>query len=452
MLSAMRRDWNYFWFEPSPSNSFGLLRLAIGLLAMIAGLQLWPDRFAWFSEHGVLPTPLSDYFNVRAVDGPRPLNLFHVFHPDWFITLFFVLFIAATFLMTIGLWSRLATLLVYLGLNVIHTRNAMVNTTGGDCVMLCMSFFLLLGPCGASCSVDRLLRVLAGKEGDEPPPFLPWPIRLAQLQVVIIYATTFLAKTRGQMWQNGMAMYYPYSLPEFHRFPIPFIDANHIWLINLLTYGALAIEFALASLIFVPRLRLYVIAAGIVLHLGIEYSMNIPLFGWLMMASYLAFIKQRDIRNLCAWLPKTLNLTPLRLVYDGECDFCRSILLVIRFFDVFRLVRFLDYHRPDELLLAGDVAVEQAEEAAIAVDVRGRQYAGYYAFRQVCRRVPMFASLLVIMYLPGIPALGERIYRWITENRSHLPVAGRYRVHHIQAAAPDEEIPNGSATQHEALR
>ena len=48
--------------------------------------------------------------------------------------------------------------------------------------------------------------------------------------------------------------------------------------------------------------------------------------------------------------------------------------------------------------------------------------------RQDLNRVPLLLPLMIMMYIPGVPALGERAYRWVTEHRSHLPVAGRYRV------------------------
>jgi predicted DCC family thiol-disulfide oxidoreductase YuxK len=147
-----------------------------------------------------------------------------------------------------------------------------------------------------------------------------------------------------------------------------------------------------------------------------------------MVASYLSFVKLPDIRNFGKWLSRTVGLKPLKLVYDGECDFCRSVLLIVHFLDVLRLVRFLDYHNPEELAQAGGVSAADAEQAAIAVDDRGRLYRGFYAFRQICRRVPLLAPLTVVTYIPGIPALGERAYRWVAENRSHLPVAGRYRI------------------------
>ena len=43
------------------------------------------------------------------------------------------------------------------------------------------------------------------------------------------------------------------------------------------------------------------LAAGLMLHLGIEYSMNLPLFEWIMMTAYVSFVDSRDIERALIW-------------------------------------------------------------------------------------------------------------------------------------------------------
>jgi hypothetical protein len=52
----------------------------------------------------------------------------------------------------------------------------------------------------------------------------------------------------------------------------------------------LAVELAMATLVWVPRLRGLLLLLAVGLHLGIEYAMNIPLFSFLMIASYITFL------------------------------------------------------------------------------------------------------------------------------------------------------------------
>ena len=311
-MKNLQRDWNDLWFKTVSTAPVGLVRIAIGFLIFCAALQLWPDRFVWFSERGILPTDLAIQYNHDYTDGPRLITFLYG-ASDNLITAFFVVYILAAFLMTIGLWTRPALFLVWLGLNAIHNRNMIVNTNGGDQIMLIFTAYLFMARSDGAFSVSRLLRIRAGKEGADAPTMLIWPQRLMQLQVAVVYLSTFLHKTLGDLWQHGTAVYYPYMVKEFHRFPVPGLNSHNMTFIEFSTYATLAVELALGTLIWVPRLRLYVIFAGVLLHLGIEYAMNIPLFGFLMIGTYLSFLRQSDLDNFKTSL-KRLRITLPRAV------------------------------------------------------------------------------------------------------------------------------------------
>ena len=481
---SILRDWNRFWFKRTSCVPVAMVRILMGILVIAAAIQLWPDRFVWFSEHGLLPFKIAVQYNDNYTAGPRPINFLQYATQDWQISAFFVVYMLIAFCMTIGFCTRTSILLVWIGLNCIHNRDSLNNTTGGDEIMLITTAYMFFAKAGGAISVDRLIRVWRGIENpngtrDAAPPNLDafsrlwrwvedfnrgpvmsiWPQRLMQLQVSVVYLSTFLNKTLGQQWQNGTAVYYPYQTIEFHRFAVPFMDRNfhpHFWIpamnennpgiIALMTYGTLAIELSLGLLVWVPRLRLYVLAAGIFLHMGIEYAMNIPLFAFLMIATYPCFLTKDDLNNFSAVLIRKLNLSRLRVVFDGDCEFCRSAALLLRSMDSLKLLRFLDYHDPDELRQVPSVAFEDADDAVIVVPqpwpsrrrgrlevdtraewpestVDARQFAGFYGFRQIARRVPSLWGLVPLMYIPGVNLVGERVYASIAAKRRTLPVA-----------------------------
>jgi len=313
---SLRRDWNEFWFAPISSAPLGLFRLAFGSLVVAYILLLFPDRDLWFSDRGVLTTAAADAYNSQAIPGPV-LNLLHGVNDPLGLLLFFVLFLISALCLAVGLWTRPAALIVFVALDTLHTRNQLINS-GADGVMMVMSGYLVMAPAGAACSLDRLLRVRRGEEDDEAPLIVPWAQRLMQIQVAILYLISFVNKWPGDKWRDGTAIYWALRIPDMARFPVPLLDARHLWLVNIATYATLAVELALATLVWVPRLRLYVLAAGVLLHLGIEYSMNIPLFSFLMIASYLVFLRQADLERFVAWARKALAAARLRAVYDGQ--------------------------------------------------------------------------------------------------------------------------------------
>ena len=69
-----------------------------------------------------------------------------------------------------------------------------------------------------------------------------------------------------------------------------------------MTWGTLLVEFALGALVWFRDLRYPVLLAGLLLHLGLEYSMIIQLFQWVMISAYVLFIDPRDLRRAAGWL------------------------------------------------------------------------------------------------------------------------------------------------------
>ena len=420
-MKLLRRDWNEFWFQPISSIPLGMFRLVFGLLVLAYGLLLLPERFIWFSNRGVLS--LADSIAYNGVNAwSIHLDLLAFRGADHWLTAFFAVFLLAGLFLTLGLWTRTSAVIVYLCINTLHNRNGAIHNSG-DTVMIVFSAYLVLSSAGAACSLDRLWRIFKGRENDEPPHTAPWAQRLMQLQVAIIYLGASLSKVGGEKWVNGTAAYYPLHLPESARFPTPGSDL--LWVINLVTWGTITMELALATLIWVPRLRLYVILGGVLLHLGIEYSLNIPLFSFMMIASYMTFLTAADYTKFLAWAKRPLRLTPFRVIYDGECDFCKSALLAVHFLDVFRQLTFVNSHDTAAREAAG-VNFEFAEQAAIAVDPQSRQFAGYDAFRVIAWQLPATTLIAPLLYVPPIPQIGRRVYAWVKDNRGRLPVAPRY--------------------------
>jgi hypothetical protein len=69
-------------------------------------------------------------------------------------------------------------------------------------------------------------------------------------------------------------------------------------MVYVTTFMTLAVELALGTLVFYKPLRKWVLLGGVLLHAFIEYSMNIPLFSWLMVTLYISFYDGEEIE---AW-------------------------------------------------------------------------------------------------------------------------------------------------------
>jgi hypothetical protein len=333
-------SWNEFFFKPQRPTPVALFRILYGLLNIANLALLRPDWFTWYGPHAFMSMETMN----SASPGPR-LNLFVLLpQTDFAVNAFFWIFMACAISLTVGYMTRFSCVAVYLCLMSIHERNLFI-LNGVDTVMSVTGFFLMLAPADGALSVDRLRRIWAGREGPEVPLYSPWAQRMIQLQMSVGYLSTFSVKMMGKAWRNGTAIYYALGLNDFRRFPVPF--ANHLIVTKLLTWSTLVIEFSIGFLVWFRSLRYAVLIAAFLLHMSIEYAMNLPLFEWMMVSTYVTFLYPEDLSKAWAWICDRLgpHLGAMgTVVYDGASSSSMRAVNTLRALDVFRRVRFLDLH------------------------------------------------------------------------------------------------------------
>jgi hypothetical protein len=319
-LSAVKSQifaaWNRFFFEPIPAYSLGLFRIAYAAMLLVVLALLLPDVPVWYGEEGVLPAA----YVGSMLDPPRFSLL------TWFpqselavYAVFGCAFVAAGALL-VGFWTRWASIAVWACVVTLHHRNVYL-LNSGDHLLRNLSFLMMFAPACAALSLDRWRRIRRGVESAGVPLIVPWAQRLLQLQVCILYFDSVLWKLAGIHWLDGTAAYYVIQLDEFKRFPVPAFCAT-LWFSRIATWFALATEVAMATLVWVRPWRRYVLCAGIALHLGLEYSMNIPLFQWVVLASYCLFLDNLSWNRLRP-AAKTAGLESAELLNRAR-SICRA--------------------------------------------------------------------------------------------------------------------------------
>ena len=280
MIERAIEGWDRFWFRPTATSTLGLFRIAYGLVLTVWALSLLPDATSFFSEDGVMPeTSLDGWrWSLFAIDDSRATVLAAM-----------AVLVLAAICVTVGYRTRLATVITFLLLVSLRWRNIWV-MNGGDSLLRHMGFFLMLAPAGASLSVDRWRH--ARDRFWELPARAPWALRLIQIQISTVYLFTVWLKAQGDRWNAGTAVADSLRVDDLVRFELPWALTDSLLVANLLTYGTLAVELALAVLIWVRRARPYVIALGIALHLFIEVTMSLGFFSIVMMLGYLAFVPE----------------------------------------------------------------------------------------------------------------------------------------------------------------
>ena len=398
MSRSVVRSWNAFFFTPQSPTPVALYRIIYGLLVIADLALLHGDWLTWFGANGLVRVD-----TLRKLAPRIDLDLIWIplYYDVWIQAFYWVFLLFAVFL-TVGFLSRFSSVVVYVFLNAIIRRDFYI-TNGGDFLLRFMGFFLMFAPSGAAMSIDRLLRIWRGKEGLERQTCWPWAQRMLQIQAALVYLSAFCWKTLGSDWRDGTALYYTTRIVQFQRFPMPTLE-NGI-LLRLATWSALFIELAVGALVWVRKLRYWILLLGVCLHLSIEYSMNLPLFQWIIMAGYVTFIDPADLSRAWAWVRRHIGGRlgdPVDVIYDGSCPRTARLADVLRVVDVFGRLNFVDLHS-SEVGIAWRALAIGRERTRLVISRRGAAYEGSKGIIVISRLVPLLWPLAPLSLILSQP-------------------------------------------------
>jgi hypothetical protein len=279
--------WCAFWFTPQPAYTLGLVRIGFGAVVVVWTLALLPDLYRVFGKQGAAPA-------YAPVD--YQWSVFEFWSGDRALLIGWVLLLASAIAMTVGWHSRFAAILVFVLIMSFYRRAAYI-FNAGDAIITIVALILALSCCGAALSLDQRRRTRSFWSAQT---LAPWPIRLLQVQLSLIYLVSVQAKlSGGKSWADGSAVFYAWRTDgRWALLPAPeWLSANAI-LVNALTWGTLVIELAIAVLVWNRRWRFWVLAAGVVMHVTMMLNMNVGFFSVAMFVLYLAFVPADALQNM----------------------------------------------------------------------------------------------------------------------------------------------------------
>lgn len=158
----------------------------------------------------------------------------------------------------------------------------------GDIVRTIILFYMVITPCGAVWSLDRLRRKRTG----QPPPVAfihPWPLRLMFLQLTLIYFSNGLFKVSGGDWRTGESLYYVLHNLTFTRFSFEQLNIP-LWVLKLQTWVVLYWELGFPLWVALRWTRKPALWLGALFHLGILITMELGAFQLYMLCLYLPLV------------------------------------------------------------------------------------------------------------------------------------------------------------------
>jgi hypothetical protein len=343
LVTDFYRGWEGFWFSKADPTTLGFIRIcagililyvhlsySFGLMSYVGGDRAWLDKeavafireqypvevYVWHFPSPYVTSAEQDpiyYINSKGSYSWSPF--FHIDDPFWIVTLHIGFLVAMT-LFTLGLWTRVTSVLTWFGV-VSYIQRASTLLFGMDSMMVLVILYLMLSPCGDALSLDRWLqwrrgRKLAGPSYQLPPPepsvSANFALRCLQLNFCIIYLAAGTSKLLGSLWWNGTALWNCFANYSFAPMGVGIYYetlvflCRHRWLWELAMTGSaiftLMLELGVPFVIWSPRLRWLGITGAVLLHTGIGLFMGLTTFSMFMLCMVAAFLPPEAIRYL----------------------------------------------------------------------------------------------------------------------------------------------------------
>jgi hypothetical protein len=322
--AEVSRGWNRFWFTPSDPITLGVLRIAVGVLALYLLACYTPDLDRYFGNNGLIPVkvltdleePTRNIIDPESVPPPQIRDTlpreFRFSYLDWIhdsngLKAVHLGGLAVVMLFTLGLFTRLtavASLIVFL--SYLH-RGPML-ASGTEPIVALLLFYLCIGPSGSACSLDARLAAKRRRGAplvtDEPDlrktPWATVAVRLIQVHLTLVYFMMALSKLANDSWWNGLGIWWLIAKPESRM-----IDLTALYqlplLVNAWTYAVLVWQTLMPILVWNRLLRPLMMGVNAVMWLLLAPVIgNLPLAAVMIIAS-LAFVSPETMRRL---LPK----------------------------------------------------------------------------------------------------------------------------------------------------
>jgi hypothetical protein len=287
-LKAAWKGLGRFWLDGCDPAPAGLFRIVLGLFIVLLYLLLLPSWERYYGADGVLATgpQYADWMDIYYWAGPGVPAL-----------VWGILGLLAALAFTVG-WRTRAAAVVLFVLELSRSHHGRFVSNGEDLVVRMLLFYACFAPLGRAFSLDAR-RVPRGRPAAEPDRPSVWPLRMMQVNLLLIYLLSLPNKLiDDEAWWNGDAVYWSIVSDMWSRWPWPalFFDYGGA-MAKIATFGTVVTEGLAPWLVWFRRTRPFALAALVSMHLGIAIILqNVTFFSLSMIVGLLLFLSPGEAR------------------------------------------------------------------------------------------------------------------------------------------------------------
>jgi predicted DCC family thiol-disulfide oxidoreductase YuxK len=421
--------WQAYWFRQAP-----LFNLAVCRIVCVGTQTI---MLSWDHNVLVVNSKLPDLFYnplfiLRMILWPLNLS----FQPPFFrpstevVLAIYWATLAVGVLSFLGALTRISLPLFAFGnLFLIAFKWSFQEYHHPDALMAIFLCVLALSPAGRVLSLDDLtarLRKAVRQQGFEPVGMLDttsrfacFPLLLGQHLLAIAYLNAAAAKVvvGGLEWMNGYTLQYYVSRDALTRgseFGL-WLGEQHALAIILSWVTILFEGTFFLGLIFSSLIWIY-LPVGLALHAGMCIAQVACFYQYC--ALYAVFVPWADLARRSS---RGLRGDKLRVVFDGGCVLCVRSMTFVEYWDWFHRLKYIDIRSASpEIVEAAGGTIDIVGAEMLAVRPDGVTRKGFFAWRDVLFRLPVFWPFLLILWIPGMSLLGPKVYRRTAATRARF--------------------------------
>ena len=303
-FSELWQAWNQFWFSPTDPATLSLIRVLAGAMLLYTHFIWSLDLEGFIGPEGWIPVERMRELQTMPGAERAQASVWSIFFwikSTWLLWVVHLFALAVFACLMLGLFSRTVAVLAFLFAVSYAHRVTPGAFFGLDKVNLFLAMYLMLGPCGARYSLDRLWRRRRGDdEKTEPSVAANVAIRLIQVHLCIVYLFSGIAKAQGASWQAGTALWGAVASYEYQSLDLTWM-AEWPLLVALLTHLTVAWEVSYCFLVWNRFTRPVVLLTAVAVHGGIAMFMGMITFGVAMLIANAAFLSPATVRRWIEW-------------------------------------------------------------------------------------------------------------------------------------------------------
>ena len=253
-LSTMAKIEHFFLCQVSVKGT-KIFKAALLSIALLSYLLFWGETAKWFSNEGII-SPEIAHRNFN----PYSWSVFFVNDSPEIVSYCYYLLLITLVMGIFNILPRVTAIISTILMISFYNRNPFVFNAGD----MSLNFMMI-----CACFINTKRPVAA-------------PFRFIQIQICLMYFFAAFSKTSGQGWMSGEYVFWMINFPG--RGYIDSVDffRSYPALVNLMTYSVLAIEMSFPFLVWIPGLTVWMVGAAVMMHLGIDLTINTVFFSQIM--------------------------------------------------------------------------------------------------------------------------------------------------------------------------